>query len=108
MAGKKKEGVTTVDIRLTFEDDVPESIEVLRFIDQEARKLNTSGRAGYILQLATAAYLAQRKGDLSLIGMLIPQGIFASVQPQSQPQQEQQEQPTANDMIGDSDIEGMF
>ena len=77
-AAAPQKNTITRDVRLTFDQDIPESMAVKAFIEREARRLNTSGVAGYLVQLATAAMLAQQ-GDMTLAGMFAPSAGSALV-----------------------------
>lgn len=64
----------TVDIRLKLDD------ELATFVEAEVKRLRTSGRAGYLTQLITAAYLA-RQGDMSLVGLFSQHAASSSAPP---------------------------
>ena len=85
-----------IDVRLNLDD------ELIGLLDAEVKRLRTSGRAGYFTQMLTAVQLA-RKGDMSLIGMFMPQGLFVSMPAQTQPVH------NANaDLIEADDVQAMF
>lgn len=95
----EESGVTMakpIDVRLNLDD------ELANLLDAEVKRLRTSGRAGYFTQMLAAVQLA-RKGDLSLIGMLVPQGATAPVPTQVQPAHS-----ASTDLIEAEDVQAMF